>query len=86
MNRFSSLPRISQCFISAGTDIRSDQRVHRFSRNLSSSLPSTRQLRHLRVEYALLITIDLKRRQHVNLLNQQQRRVLLPHLLRDLCQ
>jgi len=79
MDRFSTLPRISQSFICTGADVGRDQRVHRFGCDVCCRLPSVCNLGNLRVEHSLLVRVHLKRSKNVYLLDEQERSILLSH-------
>ena len=86
MDSFCSFPRISELFVRRGADIACDERVHCFSSYVCGSLPCTCNLSNLCIEDSLLVRIDFKCSQHINLLDQQQRCILLSKLLGYLCE
>ena len=86
MYGFRAFPRIGQRLVGRRAYITRNQRIHGFRRHLRSGLSCSRYLGHLSVEDALLVRIDFERCQHVDLLDQEQRGILLPQLLRHLSQ
>ena len=86
MYSFCALPRIGEGLVRRGADITGYQGIHGLRRDLSCSLPCACYLGHLSIEDSLLIRVDLERRKHIDLLDQQQGRVFLPQLLRYLGQ
>lgn len=86
MNRFGSFPRVSELFVRRGADIACDERVHSFGSYVCGCLACTCNLSNLCIEDSLLVRIDFERSQHIYLLDQQQRCILLSKLLGYLCQ
>ena len=86
MNSLSALPRIGERLISRRTYITRNQRIHSLCGYISCRLTCARDLSDLGVEHSLLVRIDFKRSQHIYLLDQQQRCILLSKLLGYLCQ
>ena len=77
-----SLPRIGQGLVCRSTDVRRDQRVHRLGSDISSCLGACAcYLGNLSIEDTLLVGVNLKGRQHIDLLDQEQRSILLSQLL-----
>jgi hypothetical protein len=81
VNTFSSFPRVSQLLIGTCANVTSNQRIHSFSSNFSCCLSCTRYLSNLGIENTLLVRINLKSSQDVDLLNQKWRSILLSQLL-----
>jgi hypothetical protein len=86
MDGFSALPGVSKSFISRGTNVGGDQRIHGLSRNVSSSIACLSNLSHLGIKHSLLVRVNLKGSEHVDLLDQQEGSVLLSHFQGDFSQ
>jgi hypothetical protein len=69
MNGLGAFPWIGKRFVRRGTYVAGDETVHGLSRNVCGSLACACDLGDLRIKHALLITVDLKCCQHVNLFN-----------------
>jgi hypothetical protein len=69
MNRFSTLPRVSQSLISRCAYVTGDEGIHGFGCDISSCLPCAGDLRDLSIKNTLFELINLESSQNVNLLD-----------------
>ena len=70
VNSLSALPRIGERLISRRTYITRNQRIHSLCGYISCRLTCARDLSDLGVEHSLLVRVDFKSREHVDLLDQ----------------
>jgi hypothetical protein len=77
----STLPWVGESLVGASTDITCDERVHGFSGHLCGCCSRTGDLSDLCVEHSLLVGVDFEGSKHVNLLDEQRRRVFLSKFL-----
>ena len=83
MNTLCTLPGVGELFIGTCANITSDQGIHGLGSNFSGCLACSSDLCDLCIKHTLLVRIDLKCSQHIDLLNQKRRRILLSELLSD---
>ena len=81
VNGLGTLPRIGQSFVRRGSYITGNQRIHSLGGHVGCCLSCACYLGDLSIEDPLLVRVDFEGCKHINLLNQEQRSILLSQLL-----